>query len=345
VGIWDDNAFKNLSFSDTVKPFLRGLVELFAVSQTGRPYHKVEVLLGSERGKIAELGMRTFVDNSSQIYYPGFNSLYFVQPNLRSELEGYTVQVLRAWYRLYAASGVGPYSLKQVYKQVWSDSKRDIEGREIVIGTFLAQGFRDFLYRRSGSPEDWPGIPEWQMKPALPNMEVMLQPTILDFANLPEAWLRQKKLGLSGPDNPPTISEAQKNKSWDVFISHASEDKDLFVKPLANALQSRGLRVWYDEFELKLGDSLRQSIDRGLRDARFGIVVLSHAFFKKDWPQKELDGLTAREVDGRRVILPIWHNLSKEDVLAYSPMLADRVASLSSKGIEAVVRDVLNAIG
>src|SRR5262249_1408718 len=101
---------------------------------------------------------------------------------------------------------------------------------------------------------------------------------------------------------------------------------------------------WYDEFELKLGDSLRQSIDKGLRDSRFGIVVLSHAFFSKPWPQKELDGLVAREINGKKVILPVWHKLTREEVLNYSPILADKLAVSSSKGLEAVVQQIIRAI-
>ena len=91
-------------------------------------------------------------------------------------------------------------------------------------------------------------------------------------------------------------------------------------------------RVWYDEFELRVGDSLRKSIDKGLLNSRFGVVVLSPAFFAKKWPQYELDGLTAREVDGHKVVLPIWHMLGRDDVLAYSPTLADKVA-LSTRRI------------
>jgi TIR domain len=72
-------------------------------------------------------------------------------------------------------------------------------------------------------------------------------------------------------------------KMWDVFISHASEDKD-FVRPLAEVLQKSGLSVWYDEFALKVGDSLRRKIDEGLAKSRYGIVILSHAFFTKNWP-------------------------------------------------------------
>jgi hypothetical protein len=117
-----------------------------------------------------------------------------------------------------------------------------------------------------------------------------------------------------------------KQIGYDAFISHASEDRQAVVKPLARELARLGLRVWYDEFELKVGDSLRQSIDRGLATSQFGIVVLSHAFFAKNWPQYELNGLVAREVRHQSAILPIWHNVTREDVLEYSPNLADRVA-------------------
>ena len=131
---------------------------------------------------------------------------------------------------------------------------------------------------------------------------------------------------------------------WDVFVAHASEDKDDFVRPLAEALHNRGFRVWFDEFTLRVGDSLRRSIDRGLAQSRFGVVVISPAFLSKEWPQKELDGLTAREVDGQKVILPVWHNVDVETVRRYSPTLADRIATSSAKGLTQVVDDLHAAI-
>ncbi len=118
---------------------------------------------------------------------------------------------------------------------------------------------------------------------------------------------------------------------YDAFISHASEDKQEFVKPLAEKLSGLGLKIWYDEFELKVGDSLRGSIDRGLVNSKYGIVVLSKYFFLKNWPQYELNGLTAREIDSRKVILPIWYGIIKRDILKYSPSLADKIAIDSSK--------------
>lgn len=128
----------------------------------------------------------------------------------------------------------------------------------------------------------------------------------------------------------PNVRASEVPTTYDLFISHASEDKDDFVRPLAEALTARGLRVWYDEFQLRIGDSLRQSIDRGLANSRYGVVVLSSSFFAKNWPQYELNGLVAREMNGIKVILPIWHKVTKNDVLAYSPSLADKVALNSS---------------
>jgi hypothetical protein len=136
----------------------------------------------------------------------------------------------------------------------------------------------------------------------------------------------------------------KKRKTWDVFICHASEDKASFVRPLAEALRAEGLRVWYDEFTLRVGDGLRRSIDRGLAASKFGAVVVSPSFFKKQWPQRELDGLVAKEIDDRRVILPVWHNVSHTEVREHSITLADRIAANSAEGIQSVVAKLLLAI-
>lgn len=138
----------------------------------------------------------------------------------------------------------------------------------------------------------------------------------------------------------PATSVLHAEHEWDVFISHASEDKDIFVRSLANEL-GKNLRVWYDEFTLKVGDSLRRSIDKGLARSRYGVVVLSHNFFRKEWPQKELDGLATLELDGRKVILPIWLDVDAVEITRYSPLLADRVAAKASDGLEKVVAKLL----
>ena len=111
------------------------------------------------------------------------------------------------------------------------------------------------------------------------------------------------------------------------------------------SLAALGFKIWYDEFELKVGDSLRQSIDRGLAVSNYGIVVLSEAFFAKNWPQYELNGLVAREIEGTKVILPVWYKIEKATILDYSPPLADKVAlvhpQLSVTRIAAKLAEVL----
>lgn len=148
---------------------------------------------------------------------------------------------------------------------------------------------------------------------------------------------------VAGPVSSP-FDTGEYARSWDVFISHASEDKLPFVADLAAALKEAQLRVWYDAFTLTVGDSLRKSIDHGLAQSRYGVVVLSHNFFAKGWPQAELDGLYAREVAGKKIILPVWHGLSASEVRNYSPLLADLVASDSSHGIERVVNELIKAM-
>ena len=135
-------------------------------------------------------------------------------------------------------------------------------------------------------------------------------------------------------------------KEYDVFICHAGEDKDAVVRPLAHALRARGVEVWYDEFKMKIGDSLRRTIDRGLIACRFGVVVLSPSFFGKGWPNYELDGLVTREVaGGRQLILPVWHDVTKTEVIGYSPSLADKLArSTSAMSIEALADEIAGVV-
>lgn len=132
---------------------------------------------------------------------------------------------------------------------------------------------------------------------------------------------------------------------YDVFISHASEDKDEVVRPLAYALVQRGIKVWYDEFELHIGDSLRRKIDRGLANSRFGVVVISRSFIKKGWTNYELDGIMTKAVSGEQVLLPIWHDITKKEVLDYSPSLVDKVArDTTTNTIEEIADEIAGLI-
>jgi len=131
----------------------------------------------------------------------------------------------------------------------------------------------------------------------------------------------------------------------DVFICHASEDKEDFVRPLAEALRAHHLDVWFDEFALTIGDSLREAIDRGLATSQFGIVVLSPHFFHKRWTQRELSGLVAREIaEDRRLVLPIWHRIDRDEILRHSPPLADVFAVSSARGMDEVIVELLKRV-
>ncbi len=141
------------------------------------------------------------------------------------------------------------------------------------------------------------------------------------------------------------IDTIDANKEYDVFISHASEDKDSVVRPLALALKEKGVNVWYDEFELKIGDSLRRKIDQGLSKSKFGIVVISRSFIKKGWTNYELDGLMTKAISGQQILLPIWHDITKQEVIDYSPSLADKVArNTSQETVEEIASEVAELI-
>jgi hypothetical protein len=168
----------------------------------------------------------------------------------------------------------------------------------------------------------------------------------LDFQrNLRREIERQKQITHENIRIQSVEIPKTESKEYDVFISHSSADKEEFVRPLALELQNLGIKVWYDEFELKMGDSLRRSIDQGLINSRYGIVVLSSSFFKRDWTNYELDGFVNKEMNGLKVILPIWHKVSKDEVQKFSLSLADKVALNSSiYSVKEIAEEINNLI-
>lgn len=134
-------------------------------------------------------------------------------------------------------------------------------------------------------------------------------------------------------------------KEYDVFISHASEDKEAVARPLAEALRNNGLSVWYDEFELRIGDSLRRKIDKGIAKSNFGVIIISRDFISKGWTNYELDGLITKSINGEQTMLPIWHNITKREVINYSPSLADKLArSTTDFTVEEIADEIADLI-
>jgi hypothetical protein len=163
-----------------------------------------------------------------------------------------------------------------------------------------------------------------------------------DFASAGKSLLSQ-----GGPRSislAPTAVPA--DREFDVFISHSTVDKP-YVEPLAEALKAAGISVWFDKTTLEWGDSLRSEIDRGLASCRYGIVVFSKAFLRrKKWTEHELNALFAKEEPGKKVILPIWHGITREDLIEYSPAFADRLAKNSITDSHAdIVHSLLSMLG
>jgi hypothetical protein len=160
-----------------------------------------------------------------------------------------------------------------------------------------------------------------------------------------QSRLRLQDIADNIAETVPVAQAEGGGRDYDVFISHATEDKDDVVRPLAHALQDRGLIVWYDEFELRIGDSLRRKIDAGIARSSFGLVVISQSFFAKGWTQYELDGLVTMAVSGKQVLLPVWHGVSKDDVMQQSPTLADKVALRTADySIDEIAKEIASVV-
>lgn len=177
------------------------------------------------------------------------------------------------------------------------------------------------------------------------SVRVIPSEALKPLPKISESSLRDMPTLVHNVDQGLARGDGIPEKTFDVFISHASDDKEEVVRPLANAIQAEGLTVWYDEFELRIGDSLRQKIDRGLANSRFGVVILSKAFFGRGWPEYELDGLVTRAVSSEQILLPIWHNVSKHEVMNYSPTLANRLArSTATHTVEKIATEIVDVI-
>jgi DNA-binding MarR family transcriptional regulator len=216
--------------------------------------------------------------------------------------------------------------------------------------TFLRDQERQNLIPDSGEISDALGLSEQDVKDQIDILEHL--GAVNATRPLDEKWdakitghgkLLLEELQQKLVNQIPREDPARHEFEWDIFISHASEDKESFVRALAVQL-SKEWKVWYDEFTLTIGDSLRRSIDHGLTKSRYGVVVLSKNFFLKDWPQWELDGLATREIGGRKVILPIWLDVDAKEVSARSPLLGSRLAAQARDGMDAVIREIRRVV-
>lgn len=143
------------------------------------------------------------------------------------------------------------------------------------------------------------------------------------------------------------VNERNRWAKPQAFICHDARDKEEIAQPLALALQKRMCTVWFDEFTLKVGDSLRREIERGLKECSKCIIIISQHFLNNGGrARREYDSAFTREVlNERSVILPVWHGVSAKNVCDYSPALADKVGIDWALGEDEVARRLIRAIG
>jgi hypothetical protein len=131
------------------------------------------------------------------------------------------------------------------------------------------------------------------------------------------------------------------------FISHDTRDKKDIALPITVGLQKLKCPVWYDEYSLKVGDSLRESIEKGLKETKKCVLILSPNFISNGgWTKVEFNSVFTREIlEERSVVLPVWHDVSASQVYEYSPSLANKVGlNWEQLGEAEVVRKLYNAI-
>ena len=130
------------------------------------------------------------------------------------------------------------------------------------------------------------------------------------------------------------------------FISHDFRDKEAVGRPLAVALSKLMCPVWYDEFSLKIGDSLRETIEKGLKECGRCVILLSPRYLSNNgWTKVEFNSVFTRElIEEKKLILPVWFEVSKKDIFEYSPSLADRVAAIWTGSADETARKLYPAI-
>jgi hypothetical protein len=340
--------------SELVKQTLRTLVANFLSTLAGTPVHKVEAALGPGRKTLPELMWMDFLWSSDGSYFPAYCSLYLLGEPAWSEHERHIHSFLEFAKDLYAERGGGPYKLRDICVALGDGRTAPIQPTSLIVGAHFSRSFGNYYHSFQGSPVV--DLTHVQSGTAIeiPEIRFHLTPNILDYRHLDASWEEQIKSRLvraqpSSPAGPAALRKESENvseQSHDVFISHASEDKG-YCGPLVEALEKAGILVWFDKTALKWGDDLRSTIDRGLSNCRYGIVIFSKAFLKrKKWTEYELSSLFALEKVGEKRILPIWHGVTHDDLLEYSAGLADRLAKVSSSdSFEDIVDSLREMLG
>lgn len=177
------------------------------------------------------------------------------------------------------------------------------------------------------------------------NMQKSYERKITDLSNQMIESLHERVVSVAPEAN---VSDSAEELQYDVFVSHAWEDKEDFVEEFVQELRNLEIRVWYDKSRIKWGDPMRAKIDEGLKKSKFGVAVLSPSYIAegKYWTKAELDGLFQLESVNGKTLLPIWHKLTKKEVMDYSPLIASKLAmntaSMTAKEMAEKLKELLD---
>ena len=293
-------------------------------------------------------GIMNYIDNDpiqNSIAENG-NAHYFKKEDFRVGLQEVSISINSRITRIRKISDL-PEELTKMINEI-----------DIAIQTILTYGKQYIVVYYYGADNEDFEDDKKRLYSLIENIDVRAEELSQNKSqtSTPISHLQQKvQLKPSSiPKKTPSITTAQKtsklclpldhNKKHHIFLSHASEDKAEFVDELYAEMIKQGLEVWYDREILTIGDSLNKKLDQGLQDSLFAVVVLSPSFVKKQWTIFELDGAFTKELDSGKYILPIWHNITFEEVKEHNFRLSNKLAGFSNEGVEILTQKIIKAV-
>lgn len=230
-------------------------------------------------------------------------------------------------------------------KQVHFDERMQLPAARYFVGQLrVANSERAEIEARLSGDPDWAQLSDLQGSRRV----YIYSPSRLDDHELGSLKIAGKQHQKDVVFRSVSYSEERsKGEKPLAFICHDSRDKDAVARKIALGLQRLLCPVWYDEFSLQVGDNLRETIERGLKICQKCILVLSPNFVTNTgWTKKEFDSVFTREIlERKRLLLPVWFNVSQQLVFEYSPSLLN-VKGLDWTGLgdDEVCRQLFNVI-
>lgn len=134
-------------------------------------------------------------------------------------------------------------------------------------------------------------------------------------------------------------------EAQDLFISHASADKEQYILPLSKALTTYGVSFWLDSNEIGWGDNIPMKINEGLRNTRYALLCLSNNYLERPWPETEMSAVLAiQNNDGGKRVLPLILN-SKETIFQKYPILSSLAYRDFSSGADRLAQELSTLVG